>query len=406
MAPLSRRAFLRNALGLGIVAGGVAVGRKGRDLIDQHETWGEASRPNDAFFARHAAALDRLKLGGSFAPELWPGDAASQSEAIDALDLAVRELGMRRMRVGLRWNRVADASGAIDLAAYRPMLDYCIANGVDICLNAGPVRVFRWPEEHVPRAVLLSLRLPEHGATIGAGEPLARAALDHLDRLLDTLQREYGTQLTSRIESVQLENEPYYRFAPNKWRFGEDYMTAVARRVDAAFPEADLLVTSAGRLNLNNVRDLYAGLLSDDRFAGRLVSGFDFHYKTPRRDSFPLVRYFDQVGYGMPFSPSTGDHLHDARELGFRVEVAEGQAEPYGKFTDPGNSAKHFRFLILRCLDKVLDRQAPALIRVWGAEELTKKMQRGELTDEHRQIIAVLQRANGSPAGDVEASKR
>jgi len=40
---------------------------------------------------------------------------------------------------------------------------------------------------------------------------------------------------------------------------------------------------------------------------------------------------------------------------------------------------------------------APALIRIWGVEELAKKMLRGDLTDEHRQIIALVQSINLSP---------
>ncbi|HLF70553.1 MAG TPA: hypothetical protein VI759_00165 [Dehalococcoidia bacterium] len=406
MAPVSRRAFLRDVAGAGLVLGGIVAGRTGWSLVDQHETWEEASLPNDAFFNRHAADLDRLTLGGTFAPEQWTDDAASQAEALAALGVAVRQLGINRTRLGLRWSRSVDANGAIDLAYYRPTLDYCVANGVDLCLNVGPVRVFRWPEDHIPQRVMDTVRLPEHGARISPDEPLAVAAFDHLDRLLDTLRSEYGAQLTARLESVQLENEPFYHIGQNRWRFNQAYMQSLIQRVDTAFPATRLLTTSAGRLNLNAIRDLYETLLRDERFAGRLVSGFDFHYQTPTRDSYPIVRYFDQISYALPFSASAAEHLRDARRLGFSVEVTEGQAEPYGKFTEPGNSVKHFRFLILRCLDKVLDRQAPALIRVWGVEALAKKMLRGELTDEHRDIIAILQRVNGATPGSIDAANR
>jgi hypothetical protein len=114
------------------------------------------------------------------------------------------------------------------------------------------------------------------------------------------------------------------------------------------------------------------------------------------RDSFPIIRHFDQIAYAQPFATTCEQHIADSRSIGFRIEVTEGQAEPYDYFKQPGNSARDFRFLLLRCLDKVFDPQAPALLRIWGVEELTKKMLHGEVTDEHRQIIELIQTINGS----------
>jgi hypothetical protein len=69
--------------------------------------------------------------------------------------------------------------------------------------------------------------------------------------------------------------------------------------------------------------------------------------------------------------------------------------EPYQYLTTPGNRVQDLRFLILRLLDQALDPHRTALIRVWGAEELTRKMLHGELTSEHREMIAVFQHVNG-----------
>jgi hypothetical protein len=389
---LSRRDFLRRAAALGAFAasaGGIQAARKGWDLYEQHETWAEASRLNADFFERHAADLGRLTLGGSFAPEQWPLDAAGQRRALEGLDLAVRELGMRQLRIGLRWNRLT-AGSTIDLAAYRPFLDHSLRNGVQLCLSLGPVRVFRWPEEHLPPG----LTLPAPGATVGPDTPLAQAAFDHLQRLLGALQRAYGAALQG-VHAVQIENEPYFPLGPHRWRMDEDYLAATAQLAHAALPQAQILVTSAGRLNLDEIRRLFQRLLREDpALAGRLVSGFDFHYVTPLRDSFPIVRHFDQVSYASPFAETPARNVWDSRDLGFKIEVSEAQAEPYGRFNRPGNSARDFRFVILRCLDKVLDPLAPALIRVWGVERLTQRMQAGELTQEHRDIIQVIQRVN------------
>ena len=214
------------------------------------------------------------------------------------------------------------------------------------------------------------------------------------------LQREYGSDLAG-ISTVQIENEPFYEIGNHEWTMSIPYLVALARRVDEALPGVDLLITSAGRLNLKEVRRTHEALLaSDSAWQGRLVSGFDFHFRTPLRDSMRLVRQFDPITYSRPFAASTEDHILDSRAIGFRIEVTEGQAEPYGYLTSPGNSVRDFRYPVLRSLDEVLDRREPALLRVWGVEEIAKKALRGQLTDEHRQIIDIFQTVNNRDAED------
>jgi hypothetical protein len=395
---LSRRLFLKRTLALGLVGGGV-LGVKGAQeglgLLEQHQTWVEASRPNNEFFDRHYRDLQRLTLGGSFAPEQFGGRSRRQ-EAMPALEFAVKELGMRQLRLGLRWNRVQREDGSENLDFYRPYIDYCLTQNVDICLNPGPVRVFRWPEEHVPRWLLSRLDdVPANGVTINLQQPLAQAALEHLDALLQQLDREYGKDLRARVCMVQAENEPYYPLGDTQWRFSAGYMQEVVRRLHAAYPDADVLVTSAARLHLNIIRDLFSRLMAaDPSLHGRLVSGFDFHYKTPLRDSMPIVRHFDQIAYSRPLIPTTDTHVRDARTLGFRIEVTEGQCEPYAYLKSPGNSAKDLRFLILRLMDRVLDPKQPALIRLWGIEELAKRFLRGEATREHERMLEIIRAVN------------
>ena len=395
---MNRRQFLKGSLvtaaklGAGIAF--VEAGRKGLDLLELHDTWAAAEVDNETFFATHARLLDGLELGGSFAPEQWSLDERGGERAMRGLELAVHELDVRRMRLGIRWRRALDGDGAVDLGAYRPYIDYCLKNDVEVCLNVGPIRTFRWPEEHVPRRVYESVgSLPPVAATVRPRDEIAQAGLRYVEELLELLRREYGTA----FPIIQVENEPFYELGRHRWILGREHLVEVAHRVDDVFPEASLLITSAGRLNLHSVRGVLETLLSEGaRFEGRLISGFDYHYKTPERDSVPVVRYFDQLAYARPLAPGLAEHQRDARSLGFPIEVTEGQAEPYGKFKEPGNSARDFRFLLLRCLEKVLDPEAPKLLRIWGVEELTKHMMRNDLTDEHRQIIEIIQTVNAA----------
>ena len=58
------------------------------------------------------------------------------------------------------------------------------------------------------------------------------------------------------------------------------------------------------------------------------------------------------------------------------------------------DSLRNLRYMILRCLDHVLDPEKPALIRLWGVEYLTRRMLGGDLTQEHRDIIEIIQHVN------------
>ena len=403
----TRRDFLRHSFALGgflAAGGGLELGGTLAQFIQQKDTWAEASRPTDQFFARHADDLNRLTLGASFAPEQF-GYRRCRDQALNALELAVHELGMKQIRLGLRWDRTAQSNGSIDLSFYAPFLDYCFANDVEVCLNTGPIRVFRWPEEHVPNSVLRSLpRLPASGTTVSLDEPLAQAGLQHVERLYEALQREYGTALAA-VTSVQTENEAYYPLGDHRWVMSQPYMAALAERAQAALPDAKLLVTTAARLNIAAVRELFETLLRDEPSrAGRLISGFDLHYETPQRASYPVIRYLDPVSYAVPFAASLAQNVWDSRDLGYSIEVTEGQMEPFGQFQSPGNSARDLRFLILRTLDKVLDPQRPALIRLWGIELLTQHMQRKDLTAQHHEMIDIIRRINGRTLGDYSST--
>ncbi|MGE0056898.1 MAG: hypothetical protein AB7P33_02430 [Dehalococcoidia bacterium] len=402
MAKYSRRQLLVGAGRFGAFLTVFELARKSFGLVEQHNTWELAAKGNDHFLAHNAERVRNLTIGGSFAPEQWPLDAEGHQQAMAALDVAVRELDLKQMRLGLRWSRVHSDSGP-DLAPYRDVLDYCLGHGVEVCLNPGPIRTFRWPEEHVPDGIQAMLgELPPAGATITQEMPLAQASLDYVDKLMATLKREYSTSDLSAIKMLQVENEPYYPLGEHEWILGSAYLQEVSHRLHVAFPDADIMITTAGRLNMKVIRDiLFALKRSDASYEGKLVSGFDFHYRTPNRDSYPVIRYFDQITYARPGVGGTDDNILDSREVGYRIEVTEGQMEPYGHFQQPGNSSTDLRYMLQRCFDHVLDPKAAALVRLWGVEELAKKMVAGELTDEHRRIIELVRTINDRGPAEV-----
>jgi hypothetical protein len=403
LPPVSRRQFLRYLVAGGAFATGamgIEAGRKVHDYIEQQATWDEASLPTEAFFERHADRLARLRLGGSFAPEEWFYTRPPTDEVVQAFRFAVHDLGLKQMRLGIRWSR-ADRNGAPpELESWAPILDAAFEEGADLTLNLGPIRTFRFPEEQPPGRLLNDpTAIPPVGARVQLSDRMAQEALTFLDLVIEKLHRQYGSALDAYVHTIQIENEPYYPLGEHRWQMTQPYILEVAERVMAGMPGKSLLVTSAGRLNLDSIRDLFEKLLRrHPDLRGKLVGGFDFHYRTPARQSYPLIRYLDQIGYATPFAPSLSRNIWDSRDMGYTIEVTEGQMEPFAQFPQPGNQARELRYLLLRCLDHVLDPERPGLIRLWGVETLTKRMLKGDLTSEHREIIDIIQRINAPHA--------
>jgi hypothetical protein len=396
---LSRRSFLAGALGgstgLGaLFYGGEAVGAT-LGAIEVAQAWQVASLSNDRFLTEKGAVFTRTVLGCSFAPERWSDQEQAEGSPLRALAFCVQDLGLREIRLAIRWDRVGQANGSVDLAPYRPYLDYCFQHNVNVCLNIGPLRTFRWPEDRVPRTVLSSLgRIPAQGASITWGSPVAEAAMGYLESLMDKLLVEYGSQITG-LSSVQPENESFQGFDEHGWTVSSNYMKGVIYLLDQRLPDVPILVTSAGRPALAQITSLFKELLRENQgFRDRLVSGFDYYYATPRHDRIPLHRYLDPIAlaFHFPSAKSCAENLKDARTIGFRVEVSEGQAEPYAHITAPGNSIQHFRFMLLRCAERVLDPRETSILRIWGVEELARRVQTGQTTDQHSQIFDLIRR--------------
>lgn len=369
-----------------------------RGGIESVDAWGDAGLDNASFLAKNASVFQRVTLGCSFSPEEWGG--RQQDEALRSLDYCVRELGLREVRTAIRWDRAARADGSIDLAYYRPFLDYCFDNKVSLSLNVGPMRTFRWPEDRAPGWVLASLpKVPAHGTTLDWGDPLAVTAVEYVARLIESLKREYGEEML-RLASVQPENESFQGFDQHSWRVTRRYMRELILRLDELLPGVPVLVTTAGRPALVDITTVFEELLAHHSgFEGRLISGFDYYYSTPNHNRIPFHSYLDPIAlaFAFPSAKTCDENLQDSRSVGFRIEVSEAQAEPYSHVNAPGNSARDFRFMLLRCADKVLDPQQASILRIWGVEKLTKRIFAGETTSEHTTICDLVRRMNPSP---------
>lgn len=396
---LSRRNFL-GASTLGVFgAGGFLYGKEGvgatRGAFEAREAWRMAALRNDEFLDSTRDIFRRARLGLSFAPEEWSEAENAAGDGLRALDFCVRELGLREVRLGMRWDRIERADGRLDIGLYRRYIDYCFSQRVPLCINPGPLRTFRWPEDRAPGFILERLeRVPKNGSTIGWDSPLAGHAASFLDRLLDALSREYGSAFRG-LSAIQPENESFQRFDQRSWSVSSEYMAGMIDIMNRHLPDVPIIVTTAGRPALDEITRLFSDLLREgNRYQGKLVSGFDYYYSTPNHNKLPLDRYLDPIAlaFDFPSARTCAENIADARRVGFRIEVSEGQAEPFTHVVAPGNSVRELRFMLLRCADRVLDPLDVAPLRIWGVEYWAKKVRAGHATPEHAAMFDLVRR--------------
>ena len=123
-----------------------------------------------------------VTFGTSFSPEY--ATSKGKQEQVDAFRIlkTIHEtLGIKDIRFGLRWNKI-DHGKKIDLGFYREYLEYLFAHKCKVTLNIGPIKVFRWPEEHLPS------HMKEHQTSYVTPDcELAKHSYEYLDQLLKIL---------------------------------------------------------------------------------------------------------------------------------------------------------------------------------------------------------------------------
>lgn len=340
---------------------------------------------NDQFLAQFQHQFGQTKIGCSIKPEHFTADEYERKLNIQTAKFAVEELGMREVRIGIRWNRVQLSAAHFSLDYYRELLDYCFANRLPVCLNVGPIKSIGWPEEHVPQ--FISARPPVK-AVIDSTTELAKLGADYLHILITLLRQEYGPELETTT-TLQADNEPFFRFGEQRWTFTSRYVSDTILNLHTNFPYHKLLISSAGRNNLHQILPLFDQLKIDYQ---QLILGYNYYYKLPEPQRIPVLRQLDNLFTATPWHLHMAHVKQEAARKGFAIEVSEAQAEPWTTVTSPGNSAQEFRFVLLRCVREVTSPNST--IRYWGIEELAKKHIHNQLNAEHYQIIELIKALN------------
>ncbi|MBX7110260.1 MAG: hypothetical protein K1X87_00220 [Dehalococcoidia bacterium] len=409
--PVSRRGFLEAATTIAVAAPLLAhpiiPGVRNLDMDGDPRLRAEARLPLEGFLEHYAGLIRerRIRIGCSFSPESLGVDGPRVGErgkarALRVLQAAVEDLGMADIRLGLRWSNLAP-NGADLTTFYAPYLDYCFRNASvrTVALDFGPLKTFRWPEIHVPQPVLDGLdSVPGDTAEIRPQMAVAQRGLEHLGRAVAFVGQEYDG---AKPVTISL-NEPFHGFGRFSWTMSEAYLLEVLDVVlgSGHFADAGVLVNSAQGLDLHRIAAFFQQLVRQrPELRGRLTSGFDIYPFLPPMSHFPVLKQLlgNIRAHKRDWSQQVGPNLewaHDP-EAGYRIEVTEAQAEPFGDHPLVGNSLPHFQHVLAECFDKILDPdQDESLIRLFGIEYQLRLQLSGRAAPDNLAILELTRRIN------------
>lgn len=327
-----------------------------------------------------------ISFGASFSPEYATRiSKVDPLQPIEILKYSHEKLGITDFRLGLRWNRTQVKSGAVSLDYYRPYLDYVLEKPCKVTLNIGPIKVFRYPEEHIP-SYLKHLQQDY----ITPETELAKHAYEYHEKLLGLLKKEYGRKLDN--VTFQPENECYYPFGHYHMVMSDEYLMAIIKTIARTFPASRLMMDSAGRSNLTQITSIFERLVADGIYGGSdLTLGFNYYFMIPIRNlvlrtMLRLIPRKDPIIFAAPTAMTISKLHHKQKAIGFDLEISEGQFEPWTSIKSPGNSIKDFDYLVKRASKLFSKDSSCKLIRLWGIEGFVWKLMTGRANQIHSEI--------------------
>jgi len=313
--------------------------------------------------------------GTSFSPEYsqYLGDR----NPLETLKAVREKLKIQDFRLGLRWNTV-EQNGKLSLGYYEKYIEYLLKNNCKICLNVGPIKVMRWPEEHIPSHIGVEKR-----SVVKRDSELAQYAVEYFQKLLFLLKKHYGQEESI---SFQIENECFNRFGHKRLLMSDEYLVEIANILHGYFPKNNLMMDSAARKDLRKLLHLFEILVQKDLYKWKqLTVGINYYSMVP--EIRPLLKRIEALTVFYPWSMSLS-HLKKLQEKnGFGLEISEAQFEPWGSQKLPGNSLEELKYVVKNCSKIFPDSYKGKVIRLWGMEEFGLKMREKRLTSEHRDII-------------------
>lgn len=331
---------------------------------------------SNEFLTRYKSRFPNVAVGCTYRPESI-GNLEKNLEALSHL----YTLGIKEVRLGLRWSEIETTKGKLDLSLYKLIIQDLLDHGCNLTLNIGPIKSAGWPEQFIPDWVYGECSIEKKQCVV-PGDELAGRSMHFLNLLLSQLVEEFGNNFCTKI---QPENECFKEFGTLELTASPEYLQQVIEIINTHLDNPEILLNSSGRRDLPAIMDFveWSGL------SNKFVAGYNYYFVFDSNSKFyPHIRYSDDYVRIEWDTPKLGQVMPN-----ISYEVSEMQFEPWGDAWWPGNDFDAFAYGMWRC-GQVSRGQNPFVVRLWGIEKLLKKMMKEELTAQHKEIISVLQRYN------------
>jgi hypothetical protein len=329
------------------------------------------------FISHYHNKYSSIVLGSTFRPESF----SSIDEALHALD-EVHKLGIKEIRTGIRWSRVEKVRGELQLEDYFRVLDKMMSLNMNITLNLGPIKSAGWPEQFIPEWVHHQCEIHK-GDCIDLDHDLATHALEYLELLCTKLSSRYPHNLRNFV-AIQPENECFKKFGKLELTSSESYLARVIEIINNNYPNIDILLNSSGRRDMQPITQF----INNHSFTNQFILGFNYYFVTDSTAwAYPYVRYFDDFVINDRNSLKLNYQMKN-----LQYEVSECQFEKWGRALWAGQDIPALKYALLRCGQASLETtQSKYVIRLWGIEELCKRILHKTATKEQKEIIKIIQ---------------
>jgi hypothetical protein len=361
----------------------------------------------EEFINAHSDFLKKIELGHSYSVEHMNYlnsfnelPDSSKPTHLEALNILTNEIGLKSIRLGIRWCDV-DFDGKVNIEKYKEVVKYCLENKLSICLNVGPIKVFRWPEVYVPDRIVNAQNIGTDKYEITAESEISKESIIYLEKLFDAFEKEFGREFFDKIKTVQVDNEMFNPFGTKRWYAGFDHLFEIIKSVNKRFKTSKILLSISGGPNefdiLNpdvlRVQKFIKSFIPAD-LVSRIVIGFNFYYQVPglprdrngnSLDAFSVLKIINGKNILKNIKQWASQNKVD-------FEVTELQFEPWGEHGDAGLNFRGFQFSLLRLKEIIqLENQPKTVLRLWGTELFAQKFFAGELSEDQEKIVELIQ---------------
>lgn len=372
-------------------------------IYKQYRAHQDADLSLDEYWSKYHNKFKKVTIGCSFAPDLVEqmyqlennGAIATAEQKLAVLKVLIHDFGMYDIRLGVKWDKAVGSQGNFDFSYYKPYLDYCLSQQVNVCLNIGPIKTFGWPEEYIPEEIIKKCNLAPN-TRIHNNSAIAHEAYSYLEKLLTYLNDSYTEKQLQHLVIIQPENEPFNVFGKRQFRLSPEYVSEVVKRVHRVFPDKKILLSSSETKDTPSIIKVIKELEKNEGILpSTFICGINYYYNLPHFIHLPKIGPIDYITYSNTIQRNTNFmNIRTAQKMGYGIEVTEAQFEQWGRtHLSPGNSFHEAKYLLARCATTILPHSG-GVIRLWGFERYAKKKIEDTLIHDHKENLRLIQMIN------------